>query len=125
MTRWSNNSARKSLASRLSLPYFEHMQDWEWEVADSQRFAEFLTTYDLDVLSEDERFSLMEIMVQCVEDMDTDLMRDTAWNAIGPLLRASLHDSTVRYWACIDVVDPISHFRVTPFMRNLLLNIAT
>jgi hypothetical protein len=34
-----------SLATRFGLPYHDDMQDWEWEVADSARFEEFLATY--------------------------------------------------------------------------------
>lgn len=98
------------------------MQDWEWEVADASRFADFLDLYRTGELSDDERFSLMEILVQCAEDLEGNSPAKPAWSQIEPLLlqRLELHLSTVVYWACPAEVDPEAQFFVSPYMRALL-----
>jgi hypothetical protein len=98
------------------------MQDWEWEVADASRFAEFLNLYRAAELSDDERFSLMEMLVQCVEDLEEHSLGMSAWSQIEPLLlqKLELHHSTVVYWACSAEVDPEAQFLVSPYMRAVL-----
>ena len=59
--------ARRALASRFGLPYDDAMQDWEWEVANPDDFDLYLAAYTLEMPAE-QRFSLMEMLLQCVED---------------------------------------------------------
>jgi hypothetical protein len=56
------------LAKRFHLPFNNNMQDWPWEIADHSRFDEFLQVYDSEPLSLDERFTLMKMLIQCVEN---------------------------------------------------------
>jgi hypothetical protein len=123
--RYPKAEARVSLAARCNLPYYDDMQDWEWEVADSARFEEFLATYCAPDLNDDERFSLMEILVQCVEDLGLSSEADSAWDKIEPLLLRApwLHGSTIEYWACCGEVAPESQFNVSPHMRSLYASI--
>ena len=74
MFRYPTNDARKSLALRLSRDIDELSQDWEWEVADSTRIDEFLHLYKSGELTEDELFSLMEIILQSFEDLNDNLL---------------------------------------------------
>ncbi len=92
------------------------MQDWEWEVADSARLVEFLAAYSNPVLSAEERFSLMEILIQCVEDAKSL----SAWSEIEPLVHASsiLHASTIEYRSCLEAGSPVQSFWVAPLMRQ-------
>jgi len=119
---YPRTEARKSLAKRFQLPYFDDMQDWEWEVADVTRFQEFLAAYTSHGLNEAERWSLMEVLVQCVEDMQGDSERTRAWLSLEPLLRsgASLHGETIRYWSLEEESDPDNLFSVSLAMRELL-----
>ncbi|MCB4363034.1 hypothetical protein KIH07_04770 [Hydrogenophaga taeniospiralis] len=114
-------SARLSLASRFGLPYSDDMQDWEWQVADSQRFQEFLLAYRSAKLTDDERFSLMEILVQCVEDLGLSSHAGAVWADLEPLLVKDLplHRTTIEYWSCRGEVDPESKFNVSPQMRKV------
>ncbi|MEK8035014.1 hypothetical protein AACH06_29715 [Ideonella sp. DXS29W] len=97
------------------------MQDWEWEVADSQRFQEFLDAYRSAKLSDDERFSLMEILVQCVDDMGPSSQAGAAWAELQPLLVQALrlHGTTIEYWSRLGEADPESQFNVSPQMREI------
>ena len=120
--RWPTTAARLSLASRLHLPYDPSMQDWEWEVADPARFDEFLDAYSSGGLTEDERFALMEVLIQCVEEMGLPAVGSSPqWQAVAALLlaRRDLHSSSVRYWSCLDDHDLEDCFRVTGPMRTV------
>jgi hypothetical protein len=120
LNRWPTTAARKALASRFDLSYDPFSQDWEWVVADPSRFGEFLDAYTSGILDEDERFALMEMLIQCVEDMDLPAVGSSPqWHSIATLLRehAGLHASSVRYWSCLDVSDLEDCFRVSGPMR--------
>ena len=120
--RFPTSEARMSLASRFNLPYHDDMQDWEWEVADESRFQEFLSAYQLPGLTDAERFSLMEVLIQCVEDKADETDFSAAWQALEfHLIRAKmLHLSTIHYWASDGETEPDHCFFVAPAMRRLL-----
>ncbi len=118
--------ARQSLATRFGLPYHDNMQDWEWEVADASRFQEFLAAYRHASLNEAERGSLMEVLIQCVEDLlaagspqPPESLPE--WQAVAALLREhpSLHAATVDYWSCLEEPDLALCFHVSALMRPL------
>ncbi len=113
--------AREALAARFGLEYSDGMQDWEWEVADVDRFEEFLDACRSASLPDEQRASLMEMLIQCVEAMDEPSKFASSWSAIEPLLiaRAGLHRPSIAYWATLEDTDPIAMFRVTPAMRRV------
>lgn len=114
--------AIRSLAVRFGLPNSPGMQDWEWEVADPARIDEFLAAYSDGSLSDDERFTLMETVIQSFEDLRSDLASDPRWRTVLHLLDQSiaLHIYTVWYWACDDDADGPGDFRVSADLRRLL-----
>ena len=114
-------AARIALARRFGLPYSDTMQDWEWEVATPDRFNEFLTTYRTVALTDEERFSLMEILIQCVEELHGTALFEPACNELKPLLEKNLelHRATIEYWSVPGSVELDHLFRISPFMRNL------
>jgi hypothetical protein len=120
--RFPTWEAIDSLARRFSLPNTPHMQDWEWEVADPERLDEFLSAYSSGDLSDDERFTIMETILQCFEESDTDLSSDARWSRLLAQLdeHVDLHAYTVWYWSCLEEQDPTDWFRVTPFIRQVL-----
>jgi len=123
--RYPTSSARKSLAARFGLPYDDHDQDWEWQIADARRFREFLFVYQSEPLDADERLSLMEILIQCVDDMGSGDAFDAAWRQIEPLLLrdAALLCATITYWSGQDIDDSDTgdaQFNVTAHMRRVL-----
>lgn len=44
-------------------------QDWEWEVADPARIDEYLNAYHVGEFTDDERFTLMETLIQAFDDL--------------------------------------------------------
>ena len=113
--------ARQALAVRFSLPYDDAMQDWEWEVANAEEFDQYLAAYTL-AMPNDQRFSLMEMLVQCVEDSQDEALFNIRWAKVRSLLvnHIGLHAQTVAYWACGEEGDLELAFRVSRPMRELL-----
>ncbi len=98
------------------------MQDWECEVADPARFGEFLASYTTTDLTDGERVSLGEILVQCVEDMrGEDVGTTSEWASVAALLmaRPDLHAGTVEYWSSPDATTPDEGFWVSGPMRQV------
>jgi hypothetical protein len=104
------------------------MQDWEWEVADPARFNEWVTVYRDEPLTDDERFTLMEMLIQCVEDLAgmrqkwTTAEQMLEWHEVAELLRdrPRLHASSIAYWGLPDEDDDPEHlFRVSVGMRRV------
>jgi hypothetical protein len=118
--RGATTAARMLLARRFDLPYDPFSQDWEWEVADPSRFGEFLDAYGSRDLHEDELFALMEMLIQCIEDIDLPTVESSPqWDSVASLLltHAGLHASSVRYCSCLDDRDLEDCFRVSGPMR--------
>lgn len=97
------------------------MQDWPWEVADADRIAEFLATYADEALSDKERFTLMEMLIQSAEDLGSARDQHLSWAEIKKLLDThfALHAASVEYWACLDS-ELEDAWEVAGFMRGLL-----
>jgi hypothetical protein len=116
------SEARASLAARFGLVYEDKMQDWEWDIAAPERFEEFLQGYSSLSLSDAERFSLMEILLQCIEDSETPQLVVARWAKLEPQLveNIRLHRQTVEYWSCAVAAEPEEQFRITPLVRHLL-----
>jgi hypothetical protein len=122
LQRFPTRAAIDALAERLRLVNEPGMQDWEWEVADPDRIDEFLATYQSGELSDDERFTLMEVMLQSFEELPTALEADRRWFRLRDILdrNAALHAHSIWYWSAPDVDDLAECWRVTPFLRCIL-----
>jgi len=120
--RCPTKAAIDRLAKIFGLPNTPEMQDWEWEVADYNRISEFVNEYKKSTLSDDERFTLLEIIIQSFEDSNTKLSENQLWHDVLSLIQQNyeLHAHTIWYWSVFDNVDEEDDiWRVTPFMRKL------
>lgn len=136
LRRYPTAVAIASLVERFNFPYDRNMQDWEWEVADSERVGEFVDAYCSGELDDDERFTLMETIIQSCEDHPLPLTDQPHWTGVMELLRAGaqLHAATIWYWSCLDeqgtpeeISEPVAEvsaqervWRVTPHLRSLI-----
>lgn len=120
--RCVTRAARQRLASLLRLPNTPGMQDWEWEVADPERIEEFLSLYEVGGLGEDERFALMEVLIQSFEDSARELTGDPGWERLLALLGRNLdvHRYSVWHWSAVEAAATEDVWRVSPFLRPLL-----
>jgi hypothetical protein len=110
-------NAQESLARRLGLFYDSWMQDWEWEIAEPARFWEWLDFYRSESLTDAERRSLMEMLLQCIED-ESDGQKEEALCIILQE-NASLHKESIEYWACRDAENRDEEFKIAPMVRGI------
>ena len=61
--RFPTRAAILALAKRFDLPYGEGDQDWEYTAPRDDQMPEYLATYTSGDLNDDERFVLMEMMI--------------------------------------------------------------
>ena len=118
--RFSKKEAIDNLAARFGLPNEPGMQDWQWEVADNDRIDEFLAAYKSGELSDDERHTLMETIIQSFgwNEIEQPSLR---WQETLNLIEHNieLHIYTVCYWACLDC-ELEDAFEAAPSMRAIL-----
>lgn len=119
--RHPTKEAIDKLAAELKLPNHDGMQDWEWEVADSEKINEFLEVYSLDSINDDERFVLLEMLLQSFEDSSIDLTNDKRWKDLLELIKNyfSIHSYTVWYWCCFETHEKEQWWRISEYMRKI------
>lgn len=98
-----NIDTRTSLADKLNLKYDDDMQDWEYEVADMNRLVDFDKQYLLSDTSDKEKESLMEIMLDSLNDSlelnDLKIFNDFAPRILKYLKEnKQIHEGTINYW---------------------------
>lgn len=120
--RFPTAEAIASLAARFGVPNEPHMQDWEWQVADSNRIDEYLAAYKSGELNCDERFTLMETIIQAFENIPAALDADRRWTEALQLLNFNidLHAHSVWYWSDLENELEGESWRVTPYFRRLV-----
>ncbi len=121
--RFTVRAAMDRFNALLNLNEDEGMQDWEIELADPERVAEFCTLYETPKFDPDTRFALMQLIVASLDDCLS--MHPTAdapdlEQRVERLLRAEflLHLHTVNDWQCIEN-DLDDAFCVAPMMRRI------
>ena len=102
-----DNNARLSLSKKLNLEFHVSMQDWEYEIADSDRIQEFIEEYDKSESTDKERQSLMEMILDSSNDLLVDhrtVEFEKFFSAITVRLKREsiLHEGTINYWKTND-----------------------
>ncbi|MCU6798118.1 hypothetical protein OB236_38930 [Paenibacillus sp. WQ 127069] len=121
--RYITRSTIENLIVKLNLPALDpYSQDWDLEMADSSRVAEFISFYEEQVLSENERFGLMALIIASYDDfISSGNEPDLVWSKIRYYLIQDfvIHKNTILYWVLED--NEIDNcFAVTPLMRDVL-----
>jgi hypothetical protein len=115
--------AIKRLNSLLDLPYRDGMQDWDVELADSNRIQEFCDVYERENLDLREKQALMALTIASYNDyLERQGDEMFLWDKIAALLRQDfdLHKSTLLYWLYDDNEEVTGGFAITPLIRALL-----
>jgi len=114
---WTKDSM-ENLAAKFQIPYDSSDQDWPWQVSDPNRLNEFIASYKNDGLTDDEKFTLMDLILQSFEDLESieDLPKNSLWKEVYKFLdqNIDLHIYTVWYWA--DAYD----FQISPMLEEIL-----
>lgn len=122
--RFSMSDAQDKLAARFDLPNEEWMQDWEYIVSDFARIDEFMAAYSSGELSDDEKFSLMELIIDSFWISGGIETNRSLWIQVLGFIENNieLHFYSVCYWASLDHQrDELElAFDAAPFMRAIL-----
>ena len=121
--RFSTKEAIDKLSIQFNLPNTPEMQDWEWEVADSKRITEFYYAYLSENLTDDEKLTLMETILQSIEESEYNLETFEIWKLILQTIENSwpLHLYSVWYWSNWENEDESDVWRITPYLRKIFL----
>jgi hypothetical protein len=113
----------ESLSSQLALPYTGTEQDWDIEMADAARIADFLQFYQTHRLSADEKIAVMALILASYDDhlYKNNLHTGSAWQEIAALLKAenTLFAGLISYWSCNDADAADDLFAITPLVRKI------
>jgi hypothetical protein len=118
--RCQTGAAIDRLSADLGLA--EVGQDWELEAADASRVIEFLDYYDTRELNDDERFSLMSLIIASFDERLSNGPDPVLQDRIAARLnsRFDLLNYLVQYWALADEEASDDAFRFTPIARRIM-----
>ena len=118
--RCSTNKAILKIAKELQLEYNSVMQDWEWEIANPKQIEKYIECYKT-LVDEDEKFTLMEIIIQALTDQDEDEKLKKYWEEVKEFLKANfgVHEYSIFYWSCFENENVEECWQITPQMRSL------
>jgi hypothetical protein len=122
--RCGTTEAIENLAQQLKLPYEDYMQDWSYEVANPEDIEKYIDYYKL-TSDEDEKFVLMEIIIQAVNDQGHEKDFLKYWDKIKGSLKEDfrIHEYTVFYWCRFDSGHAEEEFVISPRMREIWRNL--
>lgn len=113
----------EQLSKDLSLPFTGIEQDWDIEMANSNRLNDFLKFYQQNDLSADKKVAVMSLILASYEDFlyNNNLEIDDRWNEIKSILKSEriIFVDLIDYWALSNEVEEDNLFRITPLMRNI------
>ena len=122
LVRHPTRAAIDRLAEYFDLPNHPSMQDWEIEVADPARCAEFLSAYESLELNDDEKFTLMWMILESFDELETPLDANSDWQRALFHVESDIfiHIGTVWFWSALDATSEDEMMQITPYMREIL-----
>ena len=113
----------KHLSKELSLPYIGIEQDWDIEMADSNRITEFIKFYKESNLCDDKKVAVMALILSSYDDLlnENNLVIDDRCNEIKSILESErvIFIDLINYWSLSNEVEEDNLFRITLLMRNI------
>ena len=123
--RHITKAAIDRLSECLGLTLEPYMQDWEVECSDPARVGEFLDFYRAGTRDDDERFTLMALILGSFEEYHgTDEPDPLTWERIKLILTADvgLHRDQIEYYQGIEAGSEEEYcFPITKLMRQIEL----
>jgi len=121
--RCGTGKAIASLATKLDVEYNDFMQDWSYEIANPNEIEKYIELYK-NLRDEEEKFVLMETIIQATEEQNGEKLFLNYLNIVKNFLEIDfhIHKYTIYYWACFDTEDIEDCFKISVFMRELLID---
>ena len=99
--KYPSGLSEEKLAKRLGLYWDNTMQDWELVVSDFGRISDFLKLYQKELDNDDDKFTLMGLIVSSFDDGMSDFNVETEknWRICKAILENEcyLHYSIIKY----------------------------
>lgn len=122
--RCPTSEAMHALAKQLALPPPPLAYDWHYAVADPARIEDFVLAYENLPLSDDEKFTLMEVILHSVIDAaDVSILESHIWGNILILIENNieLHIYSVWYYSSVEQENMEDTWCISPWMRKILM----
>jgi hypothetical protein len=118
--RTTTKKAIELIADKLNLPNDTAMQDWAYEVTNADNIDNYIFYYK-EIINEDEKFALMQLIIQATEDQRNEEQFKNYCNKIKPLLITDFktHEYTIYYWCCFENNSIEDCWKISPMMREL------
>lgn len=115
--------AIESISQKLSLPFTGVEQDWDLELASSERVNEFVFFYQGTSLSLEEKKALMSLVFASYDDYlnEHEIDKDELWSEIVLLVQSDkdLFKELINYWSLEGETSPENYFKITPIVRKI------
>ena len=115
--------AIESISQKLSLPFTGVEQDWEVELASSERVNEFVSFYQGTLLSLEEKKALMSLVFASYDDYlnEHEIDKNELWSEIVFLVQSDkdLFKELINYWSLEGETSPENYFKITPLVRGI------
>lgn len=113
----------EQLSKELLLPFTGIEQDWDIEMANSNRIDEFIKFYKESSLCDDKKVAVMSLILSSYDDLlnENNLEIDDRWNEIKSILESErvIFIDLINYWSLFNEVDDKNLFRITHLLRNI------
>jgi hypothetical protein len=113
----------ESLSKKLLLPFTGLEQDWELEMANSERVSDFLHFYNQGNLSTEELRAIMALILASYDDFlnENNLEVDDRWGEIKEAIekKKDIYCDLLNYWALNGTMGSENLFRITPLIRKI------
>lgn len=113
----------EQLSKELSLPFTGIEQDWDLEMANSNRISDFLKFYKQNNLSVSKKIAVMSLILASYNDFlnENNLENDDKWNEIKSVLKSEkmIFDVLIDYWSLSNELEEDNLFRITPLIRQI------
>lgn len=123
LPKYPTREAMDKFNDLLQLHEDEYTQDWEIELADGRRLLEFIECYQKYAVSNEEKFTLMSLIIASCDDYLEDKTAILhCWQQVKALLMDNklLFEPIIRYWSFWESGDEVEeHFNMTPLMREI------
>lgn len=107
------------LNRQLYLPYSEHVQDWDVEMADHERIQEFVDFFNTQTtLTSDQQTAIVALILASYDDLlNVTGHNEKIWADIALILKENISDlhDLLNYWTS----DKDDKFRITALLKSL------
>ena len=119
--RFVTNKAIEELTKGLNLEYnLNDYQDWEYIVGKPGDVEKYIDYYNSEI-NDDNKFALMEIIIQASEDQEKENDFLKYFTIIQKILSTNfkIHEYSIFYWSCFDNINLEDCWIISPYMRTL------